>query len=99
MCIRDRYIRLLTEAIAEEKGEPVQKAADCSVDIQTDAHIPEKYIESLSQRLDIYKKIAAIENEDDKSEMIDELIDRYGDPPKSVIGLIDACLLYTSRCV
>ena len=89
----DMYIRLLTEAIAEEKGEPVQKAADCSVDIQTDAHIPEKYIESLSQRLDIYKKIAAIENEDDKSEMIDELIDRYGDPPKSVIGLIDAALL------
>ncbi|MGN1481787.1 transcription-repair coupling factor [Porcipelethomonas sp.] len=89
----DMYIRLLTEAIAEEKGEPVKKAADCSVDIQIDAHIPEKYIESLAQRLDIYKKIAAVETPEDKVEMIDELIDRYGDPPKSVLGLIDASLL------
>lgn len=89
----DMYIRLLTEAIAEEKGEPVKKAADCSVDIQIDAHIPENYIESLAQRLDIYKKIAAVENEEDKMEMLDELIDRYGDPPKSVEGLINASLL------
>lgn len=89
----DMYIRLLTEAIAEEKGEPVRKAADCAVDIQIDAHIPENYIESLAQRLDMYKKIAAVENEEDKMEMIDELIDRYGDPPKSVEGLINASLL------
>lgn len=89
----DMYIRLLTEAIAEEKGEPVKKAADCAVDIQIDAHIPENYIESLAQRLDIYKKIAAVQNEEDKMEMIDELIDRYGDPPKSVEGLINASLL------
>lgn len=89
----DMYIRLLTEAIAEEKGEPVKKAADCAVDIQIDAHIPENYIESLAQRLDIYKKIAAVQNEEDKMEMIDELIDHYGDPPKSVEGLINASLL------
>lgn len=89
----DMYIRLLTEAIAEEKGEPVKKAADCTVDIHIDAHIPESYIESLSQRLDIYKKIAAVHDEEDKMEMIDELIDRYGDPPKSVEGLINASLL------
>lgn len=89
----DMYIRLLTEAIAEEKGEPVRKAADCAVDIQIDAHIPENYIESLAQRLDMYKKIAAVENEEEKMEMIDELIDRYGDPPKSVEGLINASLL------
>ncbi len=89
----DMYIRLLTEAIAEEKGEPIRKAADCAVDIQIDAHIPENYIESLAQRLDMYKKIAAVENEEEKMEMIDELIDRYGDPPKSVEGLINASLL------
>lgn len=89
----DMYLRLLTEAIAEEKGEPIQKAADCTVDIRIDAHIPEKYIESLSQRIDVYKKIATIENSDDKMEMIDELIDRYGEPPKSVSGLIEAALL------
>ncbi len=89
----DMYLRLLTEAIAEEKGEPIQKAADCSVDIRIDAHIPEKYIESMAQRIDIYKKIATIETQADKMEMIDELIDRYGEPPKAVAGLIEASLL------
>lgn len=89
----DMYLRLLTEAIAEEKGEPIQKAADCSVDIRIDAHIPEKYIESTAQRIDVYKKIAAIETPEDRMEMLDELIDRYGDPPKAVTGLLDAALL------
>lgn len=89
----DMYIKLLNEAIAEEKGEPLKKSSECTVDIQIDAHIPEDYIESLAQRIDIYKKIAAVETKDDKLEMIDELIDRYGDPPKSVEGLIDASLL------
>lgn len=89
----DMYLRLLTEAIAEEKGEPVKKAADCSVDIRIDAHIPENYIESSSQRIDVYKKIAAIETPEDKMEILDELIDRYGDPPKAVAGLLDAALL------
>ncbi len=89
----DMYLRLLTEAIAEEKGEPVRKASDCSVDIRIDAHIPESYIESMAQRIDVYKKIAAIETPDDKMEMLDELIDRYGDPPKSVNGLLEAALL------
>lgn len=89
----DMYLRLLNEAIAEEKGEQMQKAADCSVDIRIDAHIPESYIESNAHRIDIYKKIAAIENSEDKAEMLDELIDRYGEPPKAVLGLIDAALL------
>ncbi len=89
----DMYIKLLNEAIAEEKGETVKKNTECTVDIQIEAHIPEDYIESLAQRIDIYKKIAAVETPDDKVEMIDELIDRYGDPPKSVVGLIDAALL------
>lgn len=63
------------------------------MDIRIDAHIPEKYIESSAQRIDAYKKIAAIETPEDKIEMIDELIDRYGEPPKSVTGLIEAALL------
>lgn len=89
----DMYIKLLNEAIAEEKGEPIKKKAECTVDIQIDAHIPEKYIDSMSQRIDIYKKIASVETQEDKLEMIDELIDRFGEPPKSVVGLIDASLL------
>ncbi len=89
----DMYIKLLNEAIAEEKGEPIKKKSECTVDIQIDAHIPENYIDSLAQRIDIYKKIACIENHEDKTDMIDELIDRFGEPPEAVLGLIDASLL------
>ena len=89
----DMYIKLLNEAIAEEKGEPISRKTECTVDIQIDAHIPENYISSLNQRIDIYKKIAAVENAGDKEDMIDELIDRFGEPPESVVGLIDASLL------
>ncbi len=89
----DMYLRLLSEAIAEEKGEPMQKAEDCIVDIQIEAHIPEKYIESLSQRLDVYRRIASISTNEDSMDFIDELIDRYGEPPKAILGLIQTSLL------
>lgn len=89
----DMYLRLLSEAIAEEKGEMPEKVPECVVDIQIDAHIPEKYIESLNQRIDIYRKIMIVNEDADKSDLIDELIDRYGEPPKSVVGLIDVSLL------
>lgn len=90
----DMYLKLLSEAIAEEKGEaPQKKADDCVVDIQVDAYIPEKYIESPSQRIDMYRKIAVVSNEQDKSDIIAELIDRYGEPPKSVTGLINIAVL------
>lgn len=89
----DMYLRLLSEAIAEEKGEQPEKIPECLVDIQIDAHIPEKYISSLNQRIDMYRKIMIVTTDDDKSDLIDELIDRYGDPPRSVVGLIDVSLL------
>lgn len=89
----DMYLRLLSEAISEEKGEQPEKIPECLVDIQIDAHIPETYISSLNQRIDIYRKIMTITDDSDKSDLIDELIDRYGDPPKSVLGLIDVSLL------
>ena len=91
----DMYLRLLSEAVAEKKGETpeVRSTAECLVDIQLEAHIPEDYIENLSQRLDIYRKIASVRNESDSSDLIDELIDRFGDPPDAVKGLIDVALL------
>lgn len=89
----DMYLKLLSEAIAEEKGEKPEKIPECLVDIQIDAHIPESYIESLNQRIDIYRKIILVSQDEDKSDLIDELIDRYGEPPKSVVGLIDVSLL------
>ena len=89
----DMYLQLLSEAIAEEKGIQPEKVPECLVDIQIDAHIPEKYISSLNQRIDMYRKIMIVNEDSDKSDLIDELIDRYGDPPKSVVGLIDVSLL------
>lgn len=89
----EMYLRLLSEAVAESKGEPVQKNAECQVDIPVAAHIPEEYIDSLSLRLDVYKKIAAITSEAESTEVLDELIDRFGDPPKTVAGLVDVALV------
>ncbi len=89
----DMYLQLLSEAIAEEKGEQPEKVPECLVDIQIDAHIPENYIESLNQRIDLYKKIMHVTRDEDKFDLIDELIDRYGEPPKSVVGLIEVSLL------
>lgn len=89
----DMYLQLLSEAIAEEKGEKPEKIPECLVDIQIDAHIPEKYVSSLNQRLEIYRRIMTITADEDKFDLIDELIDRYGEPPKSVVGLIEVSLL------
>lgn len=90
----DMYVRLLNEAIATKKGkEPEQKSYECLIDIQVNAHIPEKYIENLSQRLDIYKKIASIKTKADKMELLDELFDRFGNIPKTVETLLDISLI------
>ncbi len=89
----DMYLKLLSEAVAEEKGEKPERIPECLIDIQIDAHIPEKYISSLNQRIDIYRKIMLVNNDEDKADLIDELIDRYGEPPKSVLGLIEVSLL------
>lgn len=91
----DMYLKLLNEAVMEEKGETVEKTtdADCLIDISLDAHIPESYISSLSNRIDAYRRIADIRSKDDASDVTDEFIDRYGDIPSSVMGLIDIALI------
>ena len=90
----DLYLKLLGEAVSREKGEEVQSVEEeCVVDMQIDAHIPEKYISNLSQRLEIYRRIADIRTFDDAADVLDELIDRFGDPPTAVKGLVDVALL------
>lgn len=87
------YIKLLNQAIAEEKGEtPAHDKSDCLLDITVDAYIPESYIPDASGRIEAYKRIAAIFSKEDASDVLDELIDRYGNPPYSVQGLIDISL-------
>jgi transcription-repair coupling factor (superfamily II helicase) len=90
----DMYLHLLSEAVERAKGEDVQEyGEECLVDLQVPAHIPEEYIADLSQRLDIYRRIADIRTQEDAMDVTDELIDRFGDPPESVNGLIRIALL------
>ncbi len=90
----DMYLKLLDEAVSEERGEqPKQKDMDCLIDIAVDAHIPESYVESLTLRLDVYRRIADIRSPEDSMDVKDELVDRFGKIPESVIGLIDIALI------
>ncbi len=89
----DMYIKLLNEAVSEQKGDAAPQKTECTVDLDISANIPEDYIPSLSHRLGIYRRIADIETLEDKTEVVDELIDRFGDPPSEVMGLIDIALL------
>ena len=90
----DMYLRLLSEAVRREKGEEVQEyGEECLVDLQVQAHIPENYIEDLNQRLDVYRRIADIRTRADALDVTDELIDRFGEPPASVNGLVQIALL------
>lgn len=89
----DMYLKLLGEAMEENAGkEPVEEKV-CTIDLNVPAHIPESYIESLPARLGIYKRIADIADDSDVSDIIDELCDRFGEPPKTVMGLIDIAML------
>ncbi len=89
----DMYLKLLSDAVNEENGIMPDDDIPCTVDLNVSAHIPENYIESLPARLGIYKRIAAIRSDDDASDVIDELCDRFGEPPKAVMGLIDIAIL------
>ncbi len=85
----DLYCKMLSMAVKALKGEDVAgEEFDTSIDVDTDAFIPSSYIKNEEQKLDIYKRIASIETEDDFMDMQDELIDRFGDIPKSVDNLL-----------
>lgn len=90
----DMYLKLLEEAVNEEKGvSKPSKDVECLIDISIDAHIPEYYIESLTLRLDMYRRIADIRSVEDSVDVKEELCDRFGEIPKSVKGLIDIALV------
>ena len=89
----DMYLKLLEEAVLEEKGEKPKNRAECSADLSVSANIPESYVESSQQRMDLYRRIALIRTEADADDLMDELIDRFGDPPGSVSALVQVALL------
>jgi transcription-repair coupling factor (superfamily II helicase) len=89
----DMYLQILSDVMAAGKGEAPRKKTECLVDLSIEAHIPESYIPALADRLDIYRKIAALRSEEDSLDLTDELIDRFGDPPKAIGGLITVSLV------
>jgi transcription-repair coupling factor (superfamily II helicase) len=91
----DMYLKLLEEAVAEEKGErvPEEKERECLIDLPVDASIPTGYISSTPQRLEMYKSIANIRSDADTNDVYDELTDRFGVPPAEVYGLVEIALM------
>jgi transcription-repair coupling factor (superfamily II helicase) len=89
----DLYIKLLNQAVLEEKGEPVKAEPECTISVNFDAYIPDKYVPYPSQRMEMYKKIAMIEGEQDKEDILDEMLDRFGDIPKATENLLNIALV------
>lgn len=83
------YCKILDEAVRELKGEEIEEAYETLMDITVNAFIPTSYIQNLDQKLEIYKRIAHIKNKDDYYDVQDELEDRYGNIPRSVVNLLD----------
>ena len=77
----------------EERGEEKQIETECSADLTVNANIPDRYVPSAEQRMDLYRRIAAIRTDDDASDLLDEMLDRYGEAPRSVMALLDVALL------
>lgn len=84
----DLYCKMLNEAVKQAKGIAVEESFETSIDLDIDAFIPSAYIPDEAQKLDVYKRIAGILDEEEKEEMTEELIDRFGDLPKPVENLL-----------
>jgi len=89
----DMYLKLLSDAVLEQQGLAHHKRVECSADLTISAHIPERYVPSAQQRMDLYRRIAAITTDADADDLTDELLDRYGDVPASVQALLGVALL------
>ncbi len=88
----DMYLKLLDEAVLEERGE-APKAPECTADLNVTANVDKEYVARGEERMDLYRRMAAIRSQEDADDLLDEIIDRYGDPPKGVLNLIDIALL------
>ena len=88
----DMYLKLLDEAVLEEQGK-APKTPDCTADLNVTAHVDKDYVARGEERMDLYRRMAAIRNQEDAEDLLDEIVDRYGEPPKGVLNLIDIALL------
>ncbi len=89
----DLYCKMLNEAVKHFKGEEVSEKVQTTVEVEADAFIPDRYIPNEFQKLDIYKRIAAIENEEECEDIKEELMDRFSDIPPVVENLFDIAMI------
>ena len=89
----DMYLQLLEDAVLEERGEPRKRELECTADLEITANIDERYVPNGEQRMDLYRRMAAIRSREDADDLLDEVVDRYGDPPKGVMNLIAVALV------
>ncbi len=88
----DMYLKLLDEAVLEERGEK-QKEPDCTADLNVTANVDKDYVSRGEERMDLYRRMAAIRSQEDADDLLDEIVDRYGEPPKGVLNLVEIALL------
>ena len=88
----DMYLKLLDEAVLEEQGQ-APKMPDCTADLNVTAHVDKTYVARGEERMDLYRRMAAIRSQEDADDLLDEIVDRYGEPPRGVLNLIDIALL------
>ena len=84
----DLYCKMLSEAVQEAKGIEVAEDFETTIDMSIDAYLPDSYISNEALKLDTYKRIAAIENSEEYDDMLEELLDRFGEPPRTVQNLL-----------
>ena len=84
----DMFVKILEQAVLEEKGELPPERRECLVDLDVSAYIPEKYIKRPSGRIEMYKRIAEIRTKADADDVLDEMLDRYGEVPKETRNLV-----------
>ena len=89
----DLYLKLLEEAVAEAGGQSRPAYTECSADLLVSASLPQNYVPDSGQRVDLYRRIALIRSRDDYDDMVDEMLDRYGDVPKQAMNLLEIALL------
>ncbi len=88
----DMYLKLLDEAVLEERGEK-PKEPDCTADLNVTANVDKNYVSRGEERMDLYRRMAAIRSQEDADDLLDEIVDRYGEPPKGVLNLVEIALL------
>ncbi len=89
----DLYMKILEEAVLEEQGGKAEPEIECTVDLSIDGYIPEQYVPYPAERMEIYRKIASLKTEEDAADLMDEMLDRFGDVPRQTENLFQVSLL------